>query len=203
MQNWEASYVAGIIDGEGSITLTRMHTKEHRRPCITIPSTDKELLLYIQSLTGGTIINKKNYNPKKHKDSYTLNITKKNEVFPVLQQVSSFLRVDKKRLRAQWILDHYDSVTIRNGKYKPEELGKKWPLRMNFLIYNKKQTYQNWQVCLHLYLPPTLCMVETEGRADPYFRYGTDYILNPQTTQVPWRLMRNIYLPDVRQNFAS
>ncbi|MEB6548828.1 LAGLIDADG family homing endonuclease [Heyndrickxia sporothermodurans] len=55
MKKWEASYVAGIIDGEGSITLTRMHEKENRRPCITIASTDKELLIYIQSITGGTI----------------------------------------------------------------------------------------------------------------------------------------------------
>ena len=33
-------------------------------------------------LIGGTIINKKNYNPDKHKDSYTLNVNKKKEVFP-------------------------------------------------------------------------------------------------------------------------
>ena len=85
MKIWEASYVAGIIDGEGSITLTRMHVNEHRRPCITIASTDKELLLYVQSLIGGTIINKKNYNPDKHKDSYTLNVTKKKEVFPCIK----------------------------------------------------------------------------------------------------------------------
>ncbi|MFJ7728371.1 hypothetical protein ACIQXV_19755 [Neobacillus sp. NPDC097160] len=45
MESWEAAYVAGIIDGEGSITLTRMHENEHRRPCITIASTDKELLV--------------------------------------------------------------------------------------------------------------------------------------------------------------
>lgn len=48
---WEASYVAGIIDGEGSINLTRMHEKEFRRPCISVASTDKGLLIYIQSLT--------------------------------------------------------------------------------------------------------------------------------------------------------
>ncbi|MEH7382987.1 LAGLIDADG family homing endonuclease [Bacillus sp. JJ1533] len=45
MKEWEASYIAGIIDGEGSISLTRMHGKEHRRPCISIASTDLELLL--------------------------------------------------------------------------------------------------------------------------------------------------------------
>ena len=125
MLKWEAAYIAGIIDGEGSIILTRMHDKEHRRPCITIASTDKELLLYAQSLIGGTIINKKNYNPEKHKNSYTLNITKKKEVFPALKQILPFLRINKKRLRALWILEQYDSVTVRNGKYTSEELAKK------------------------------------------------------------------------------
>jgi len=47
MESWEASYIAGIIDGEGTITLTKLHEKEHRRPCITIASTDKELLEYV------------------------------------------------------------------------------------------------------------------------------------------------------------
>ena len=116
MQKWEVLKVAGIIDGEGSIILTRIHENEHRRPCITIASTDKELLIYVQSLIGGTIINKKNYNPEKHKNSFALNIAKKKEVFPALKQISPFLRVDKKRLRAQWILNHYDAVTVRNGK---------------------------------------------------------------------------------------
>ncbi|MGE6257475.1 LAGLIDADG family homing endonuclease [Heyndrickxia sporothermodurans] len=59
MEIWKASYIAGVIDGEGSITLTKMHENEHRRPCITIASTDIELLIYIQSLTGGIINNKK------------------------------------------------------------------------------------------------------------------------------------------------
>ncbi|MFK4997278.1 LAGLIDADG family homing endonuclease [Bacillus sp. N9] len=77
IKDWEAAYLAGMIDGEGSITLTRMHEKEHRRPCITISSSDIELLTYIQTLTGGNIINKKNYYPDRHKDSYTLNIKQK------------------------------------------------------------------------------------------------------------------------------
>jgi hypothetical protein len=122
MKDWEAAYLAGIIDGEGSITLTRMHESEYRRPCITIASTDKELLIYIQSLTGGTINNKKNYKPDRHKDSFTLNIKKKESVLFILEYVSRYLRIDKKRNRALWILQHYEKVTIRNGKYSPELL---------------------------------------------------------------------------------
>lgn len=135
MEKWEAAYVAGIIDGEGSITLTRMHAKEYRRPCITIASTDKELLLYVQSLTGGNIISKKNYNPDRHKTSFTLNITKKSDVFSILHDILPFLRIDKKRHRTKFILDHYDSVTIRNGKYNSQQLLLKNTFEDRFFLY--------------------------------------------------------------------
>ncbi|MFE8696583.1 LAGLIDADG family homing endonuclease [Cytobacillus sp. FJAT-53684] len=125
MRDWEASYIAGIIDGEGSITLTRLHINEHRRPCITIASTDIELLIYIQSLTSGGISRKKNYNPDRHKDSYTLNVRKKEDVLRTLNDVWPYLRVNKKRNRALWILENYERVTPRNGKYSPELLSKK------------------------------------------------------------------------------
>ncbi len=132
MEDWEAAYLAGIIDGEGTITLTRMHKKEHRRPCITIASTDIELLVYIQTLAGGTINNKKNYKTDRHKDSYTLTIKKKEDVLFILTRISKFLRIDKKRLRAQWILKHYETVTPRNGKYNSELLEKKISFEEDF-----------------------------------------------------------------------
>jgi len=122
MEIWEAAYIAGIIDGEGSISLTRMHENEHRRPCISIASTDLELLGYIQSLSGGVINNKKNYIPDKHRDSYTLTIKKKEEVLSLLKIISPYLRIDKKRKRAQLILTKYDEVTPRNDKYNKELL---------------------------------------------------------------------------------
>lgn len=121
MEIREASYVAGIVDGEGSISLTRMHDNEYRRPCISIASTDKELLLYIKELTGGIFNNKKNYKPSKHQDSFTLSIKKKDEVFYTLQSIIPFLRVKKTK---SCCLDprNYDTVTARNGKYSPELL---------------------------------------------------------------------------------
>ncbi|MGZ4160894.1 MAG: LAGLIDADG family homing endonuclease [Neobacillus sp.] len=125
MECWEAAYIAGIIDGEGSITLTRMHEHEYRRPCILIASTDKELLVYNQTMTGGTINNKKNYNPDRHKDSYALIIKKKETVLYILRQITHYLRVDKKRNRSLWILENYEKVTPRNGKYNSELLKKK------------------------------------------------------------------------------
>ncbi|WP_066065649.1 LAGLIDADG family homing endonuclease [Neobacillus soli] len=132
MKDWEAAYIAGIIDGEGSITLTRMHEKEHRRPSITIASTDKELLIYLQTITKGTINNKKNYNPQRHKDSYTLNIKNKETVLFILKYVTPYLRVDKKRNRALLILENYEKVTPRNGKYNSVLLEKKIAFENSF-----------------------------------------------------------------------
>lgn len=132
MEIWEASYIAGIIDGEGTITLTRMHANEHRRPCITVASTDKELLLYIQSLVGGSINNKKNYSPSHHCDSFTLNIKKKETVLLTLKQITPYLRINKKRNRALWILENYEKCTPRNGKYSSELLEKKLAFEESF-----------------------------------------------------------------------
>ncbi|WP_230200254.1 LAGLIDADG family homing endonuclease [Bacillus niameyensis] len=125
IKDWESAYLAGIVDGEGSVTLTRMHEGEHRRPCITISSTDIELLKYIQTLTNGYIITKKNYNPEKHKDSYTLSIKNKECVLIILRKISPYLRVDQKRMRALHIINNYEKVTPRNGKYNAESLKRK------------------------------------------------------------------------------
>lgn len=76
-------------------------------------------------LTGGLINNKKNYKPDKHKDSYTLTIKIKEDVFSTLKKTTPFLRVIKKKNRANWILNHYEYVTPRNGKYSPELLERK------------------------------------------------------------------------------
>ncbi|MEW9051766.1 MAG: LAGLIDADG family homing endonuclease [Neobacillus sp.] len=132
MEPWEAAYVAGIIDGEGSITLTKLHKNEHRRPCISIASTNLELLEYVLSLTGGYITDKKNYQPGRHKKSFTLNIKKKVTVLSILKQISPYLRVNKKRNRALWIINNYEQVTSRNGKYNKDLLEQKLKFEESF-----------------------------------------------------------------------
>lgn len=96
MKEWDAAYLARISDGEGSITLTRIHKGENRRPCISISSNDIEMLEYIRNIAGGNIYPKKNYNPKKHQDSFTLYFKKKTEVYNILRKTRNFLRVEKK-----------------------------------------------------------------------------------------------------------
>lgn len=36
----EAAYVAGLIDGEGTVTLTRKHRNEYRQLAVTVSNTE-------------------------------------------------------------------------------------------------------------------------------------------------------------------
>jgi hypothetical protein len=43
-----AAYFVGIVDGEGTITLTRLHRSENRRVVLSVSSTERALLEYLQ-----------------------------------------------------------------------------------------------------------------------------------------------------------
>lgn len=81
MTEIEKAYIAGIIDGEGSIMLQRFHTNQYPAPCVSIASTTIELLTWLKDTIGhGVIIKKKNYNPEKHKLSYSFVIKHNNAI---------------------------------------------------------------------------------------------------------------------------
>ena len=117
MLETEKAYLAGIIDGEGSIMLTRFHKNEYPSPCISISSTDIELLEWVKNTTNtGRIIKKKNYNKEKHLDSYTYRVIY-DDALKILKEIEPYLIIKKKKSRAKHILDNYKKVTLRNGRY--------------------------------------------------------------------------------------
>lgn len=60
MKDTEKVYIAGILDGEGSIMLQKFYSGEYPSPCVSIASTTLELLNWIKDIVGKvTIINKK------------------------------------------------------------------------------------------------------------------------------------------------
>jgi hypothetical protein len=117
MTNIEIAYLAGIIDGEGSIMLSKYHHSEFPCPCISISSTDLELLEWVRDKIGsGRINRKKNYNINKHKTSYTY-VVYYDTAIDVMNKIEPYLVIVKKKLRAKFITENYKKITIRNGKY--------------------------------------------------------------------------------------
>lgn len=114
------AYIAGIIDGEGSIMLSKFHKNQYPSPCVSVASTDVELLLWLKDTIGkGKIIKKKNYNLEKHKNSYTYKMTY-NDAIELLKDIEPYLVIPKKKLRAKLIIEKYKKVTPRNGRYSKE-----------------------------------------------------------------------------------
>ena len=115
----DAAYIAGLIDGEGTITLTRKHRNENRQLAISISSTEKNLLEFVLSTAGVGKITNKRIAQAHHTPSFVYAIYNR-QALDLLEQLLPYLRGYKTR-RAKLILRDYIKLTPRNGKYTPEQ----------------------------------------------------------------------------------
>lgn len=133
MTETEKSYIAGIIDGEGSIMLKKVHANEHPTPVVSITSTTIELLHWIKSTVGkGTITKKTNYNIEKHKDCYTY-VVRRDTAIQLLKYIYTYLIINAKRQRCELIIKEYKSITPRNGRYSLDLLEMKKDFYKRFI----------------------------------------------------------------------
>jgi hypothetical protein len=119
----DAAYIAGLIDGEGTITLTRKHKNENRQLCISISSTEIALLDFVLFATGVGEITNKRPTKSHHTHSFAYAVYNR-QALALLKQTIPFLK-SYKRDRAALILKDYLAVTPRNGKYTVEILANK------------------------------------------------------------------------------
>lgn len=123
LSHCEAAYLAGIIDGEGTITLTRKHRNENRQLVVSISNNERCLLDYVLKIVGaGKITSKKTYQ-KQHMPSFTYAIANR-QALDLLKQITIYLR-SYKMARSKLVLDQYINLTPRNGKYSLELLQKR------------------------------------------------------------------------------
>lgn len=111
----DAAYIAGLIDGEGTITLSRKHANEKRSLCVSICSTERVLLEFVLSSVGaGRITTKRTYRDH-HSPSFTWRLTNR-QALQLLVMTAPFLKTYKAN-RAALALEKYLALTPRNGKY--------------------------------------------------------------------------------------
>ena len=121
MKKTDLLYAAGLIDGEGTITLVRHSRKEMKSPAVSVSSTSLELLEFMKETFGGHIIKLKAPKKKHWKQAWHWQ-TSHDRAISVIEHVLPFLKEQKKRARASLILKEYKKVTPRNGFYTPELL---------------------------------------------------------------------------------
>jgi len=104
----EWSYLAGLIDGEGTIGLANLKKSLGRKPCIKISSTTPELLNWLVPKLGGYVSKSKSKNIK-WADSYKWTITGVNAL-NALKQVQPFLKCNTKVERCKLIVGQWKPV---------------------------------------------------------------------------------------------
>src|SRR3970282_889709 len=97
----DAAYIAGLVDGEGTITLSRKHAGDERQLVVSISNTEDALLEYVlHTVAAGKITRKRTMKPH-HSPGLTYAIWNR-QALRLLFQIESFLR-SYKRLRARLV----------------------------------------------------------------------------------------------------
>jgi hypothetical protein len=114
----ERAYVAGIIDGEGSIEYVQRNVIRHNRPGkpvhkvwnirLEVPQVDGRLIDYLMETTAeGTRDMKRFPNNDNWQDQHRWRCAHRG-VYRVLKQVLKYLIV--KQEKAKLVVDHYDEI---------------------------------------------------------------------------------------------
>lgn len=119
----EAAYLAGIVDGEGTITLTRRNSYKQRHLILSVSNTELRLLRHLRALTGVGKITKKRVYSARHSLGYTYG-TSNRHALDIIAAIHPYLQTHKRR-RAKLVLENYLKLTPRNGKYTPTMLKKR------------------------------------------------------------------------------
>jgi len=110
-----AAYLAGLIDGEGTITLSRRHANERRQLVVSVVSTEREILEWVLAEIGAGKLTRKRTVSERHAPSFTYSISNRRAL-ALLREIEPYLRSYKRR-RARLALENFLAVTPRNGKY--------------------------------------------------------------------------------------
>jgi ATP-dependent Zn protease len=132
MTDLEKGYIAGLIDGEGSITLLRKSASaKFRYPTVEMTSTTLEMLEKFKEIVGGGTIVKQKVYKESYKQSWCYKLIG-DRAINCLIEIVDFLKEPKKKARAQLIINKYKLVTPRNGRYSLKKLQQKLEFEKEF-----------------------------------------------------------------------
>lgn len=130
----DLAYLAGLVDGEGTITLDRTsNPRAFRTPMLSISSTDRELVEAAANILGvGSVQTKSRCQvPEHHKTGYEYRV-KCHAALYAIGLIRPYLRHPEKLRRANLLLSEYVALTRRNGKYSPSERAARLDLESRF-----------------------------------------------------------------------
>jgi hypothetical protein len=127
------AYAAGIIDGEGTVGLSRSKPNENRSPNVTVPNCTKGLIDFMHNVFGGTVSTKRTYKPDQS-PSWVWSI-RGDAALRFLSKALRFMQHPEKVRRASMLTTEYKGLTPRNGKYTLDQKIAKREFESRFFKY--------------------------------------------------------------------
>ena len=96
LEKWELAYIAGIIDGEGCISIAKSHSTMHLTPFVEVSMTNIECIRLLWTMTGmGKFDIRKR--PAPRKTVYRWPVYKKLDIYLLLRAIHPYLVVKKEQ----------------------------------------------------------------------------------------------------------
>jgi hypothetical protein len=92
----DAAYIAGLIDGEGTVTLSRKHRGENRQLNVSISSTERNILESVLQRVGAGKITRKRTAKLHHSPSFAYAIWNR-QALDLLEQIAPHLTSYKRK----------------------------------------------------------------------------------------------------------
>jgi hypothetical protein len=132
----DAAYIAGLVDGEGTVTLSRLHRNENRRLVVCISNNDRAMLEYVRARVGAGRITSKRVYSERHSPSFNYQINSR-QALTLLSQIVIYLRSYKVH-RARLALREYLKLTPRNGRYSADMVAARRKFEADLLAIQPK-----------------------------------------------------------------
>jgi hypothetical protein len=115
----DLAWTAGIVEGEGTISLQPGSGRGYRRPYVSVDNTDIEMLEELTRLFGGGYVAKRS-SAAHHRQCWSWRVYGSDKVIAFLKQILPYMRCQAKADRARMLITEYKATTPRNGYYTPE-----------------------------------------------------------------------------------
>jgi hypothetical protein len=128
LSDFNVGYLAGIIDGEGTIGIFKSNRSKHHHVEISVGNTDRGIIEYVQRIIGGNIYESRTKNPRHRSSSkpfFSVKLNGLRNVQNALEKILPYLKSKDKKRKAQLILkycnirlSHYQNTPLTEEEQK-------------------------------------------------------------------------------------
>ena len=99
LEVWQLGYIAGIVDGEGCLNLSKQTNRKDISPVVVVGMTDVKCVQFLYNITGvgNFFVKHGKQTPKNYKTKYVWAVRGRLEIYLLLKAIYPYLVVKKEQ----------------------------------------------------------------------------------------------------------